>query len=397
MYSDKDLTQLPDSRAIPFVAITTLVMAFSMLAGPLSIILMYALWLPLIYYKGQFTIRPSVGIIFPILFALYCLLSSIWSDYPAHSLYSATQYASMIMCAIIIAQRVNLNTFLKGIALGTTLVLMVPLLIDTTTAMRIFGSKNQIGFFAEISVFTSTLLFFHIKKSPQQLFAFCIMPFLISSICLITSHSASSVLSTAAVLTITALAYGVGTFSKTARLPILLLILFGAFTIAFSLYAFQIDLQGEVLEFFGKDRTLTGRTDLWADGLSFAKQRLVLGDGYSAFWMQGRPEAERLWAEFYIDAKTGFHFHNLFVQTLVDLGITGLILLITMLGVLVIRSMKNLLRHGALLGTLFPLGLSFLFLTRSLVEVDILNAYGIGPLLFFSALPRQMIGNNTSC
>ena len=75
---------------------------------------------------------------------------------------------------------------------------------------------------------------------------------------------------------------------------------------------------------FGKDATLTGRTYLWAEGLAAARENPFLGVGYQAYWVQGFPEAERLWEEFYIGSRSGFHFHNTYIEVLVELGFVGL-------------------------------------------------------------------------
>ncbi|TGV63220.1 O-antigen ligase family protein, partial [Mesorhizobium sp. M00.F.Ca.ET.158.01.1.1] len=92
-----------------------------------------------------------------------------------------------------------------------------------------------------------------------------------------------------------------------------------------------------VLGIFGKDSTLTGRTYLWEQGWNAAMRSPILGVGYAAYWVQGFAEAERLWNEFYITTRTGFHFHNTYVEALVELGFTGavlisLIMLRTLLG-----------------------------------------------------------------
>ncbi len=77
----------------------------------------------------------------------------------------------------------------------------------------------------------------------------------------------------------------------------------------------------------GKDSTLTGRTYLWQQGIEAAKASPLVGVGYQAYWVQGFSEAERLWEEFYIGSRAGFHFHNTFIEAVVETGLIGLILL----------------------------------------------------------------------
>ena len=383
-----DYVAIPSFLGISFVAITTIIMAYSHLVSVIPILIMYAMWFPFLYYKKSFTLRPSIDIALPLVFAVYCIISSVWSDYPGHSLYSSIQYLSMILCSIIIARRMSFSDFLKGISLGVFLVLICTFHTGSFSFSGLFGSKNQVGFFAEIGILVSIFLLFSSKQSILQKIAYAVFPLIISLICLGLSHSVASVISTVTVLAACVVGVFIGKTSRSTRPVFLSLTLLGSIIIGFSLYAFDINPQAEILAFFGKDSTLTGRTDLWKYGLTYAAQNPVLGNGYSAFWVEGRPAAEALWEEFYIPNKTGFHFHNLFIQTLVDLGAIGLMVLLAAIATLSLKSIGALIRDGAALYTIFPLALTFMFLTRSFVEVDILNAFGIGPLLFFSMYPR---------
>ncbi len=127
---------------------------------------------------------------------------------------------------------------------------------------------------------------------------------------------------------------------------------------------------------------------MWKYGITYASQNPVLGNGYSAFWMEGRPAAEALWEEFFIPTKIGFHFHNVFIQTWVDMGLIGVVIITTMILIYCYKSTKAIIQNGDNSVSILLLGLSFMFLIRAFVEVDILNAFGIGPLLFFSMFPR---------
>lgn len=382
------LTPIPQPIAIAFVAMTTLIMAYSHHVSVIPILIMYAMWFPFLYYKKEFTLRLSKNIIFVLLFSGYCLLSTIWSDYPGKSLYSATQYLSMILCALIIFQRTSLETFLKGLSIGVFLVLLPPLAMGQESYGYLFGSKNMVGFFSQIGTICSIFVLASSRNKFIQKIIFGALPLLISLAGLALSQSASSVISTATVLSICGLGFFIGKLPQSFRAINLILAVFGAASIIFCLHAFQIDLYGEVLEMFGKDRTLTGRTDLWADGLGFAMNHPLLGNGYSAFWVQGRPEAEVLWEEFYIKERMGFHFHNLYIQTWVDLGLIGLFFIVSIVFTFCYTSIKRVINEGSTIMSVLLLGLAFMFLTRSFVEVDIINPFGIGPFILFSTFFR---------
>ena len=91
--------------------------------------------------------------------------------------------------------------------------------------------------------------------------------------------------------------------------------------------ALNLGLMDFILGIFGKDSTLTGRTYLWEQGWNAAQKSPILGVGYAAYWVQGFAEAERLWNEFYITTRTGFHFHNTYIEALVELGFVGVALI----------------------------------------------------------------------
>lgn len=63
----------------------------------------------------------------------------------------------------------------------------------------------------------------------------------------------------------------------------------------------------------GREENLTGRTEIWATLIPFAMQNLFIGHGYGGFWT---PE---------IVAMTSTHAHNGYLDTILDLGLIGLV------------------------------------------------------------------------
>lgn len=143
--------------------------------------------------------------------------------------------------------------------------------------------------------------------------------------------------------------------------------------------------QDALLGAFGKDATLTGRTYLWATGLEAAAQTPVLGVGYQAYWVQGFPEAERLWQEFYINARSGFHFHNSYIEVLVELGAVGFATLVLVLLRVLFGHLGRLLNDRRNQASYVMFGIALMLLIRSFVEVDLLQPYVIGSFLLYYA------------
>ena len=340
-------------------------------------------------------LKPVAGSIFILLLPLLCSYSVFWSQVPQRSLYFGLQFVSMVACTIIITRVCSLLALIKGLAYGSAAVLLIAFLSNNyqpdyftgeSLLVGYFGSKNQVGLFADVCILTTMLLLF--EKKPLFLKLVPMLPLIgLGTVALYFSHSASSLLSLAAVLGVTAAAYVITRFSPKMR-PILMVLGMAFVALAFFYTAiFNLDLQSATLQSVGKDATLTGRTYLWSEGIKAGLTRPWLGYGYSAFWAPGQPLAERYWSEFDITSPTGFHFHNSFIQTFVDVGVFGLLLIIgVVVGNLVI-SLRRLVRDGLTMETTYVLGVSCLFLIRAFVEVDFLGQYGIGTLLVYSVIP----------
>lgn len=378
-----DFPKIKDRYAIGFVALSTVIMAYSYLLNIIPILVFYMIWMAHILLGRQFVLRPGRDIVLPALFAGYCLFTIFWSDYPRSTLIMSLEFASMIVCTAIMTRTVTFSALLKGLSLGVFLVLIITFRTGSFSFSGLFGSKNQVGFYAEIGIFTAGFLFFHLRGRAWQALIFTLPVFFLSAACLALSSSASSLVS---LLVSVAVCMAVGLAAAAPRglgSVVIGLMIFAAATVAVAMAAFQIDVQGEILESLGKDPTLTGRTWLWEQGVEIGMSKLVLGHGYAGFWVPGQADAERMWQEFHIHKKTGFHFHNIFIQTFVDLGLIGLVMMVLMAVGSVSMMIVRTLKEGANAENLFLLGLAVMFLVRSFAEVDVLGPFGIGVLLFY--------------
>ncbi len=102
--------------------------------------------------------------------------------------------------------------------------------------------------------------------------------------------------------------------------------------------------------------------------------------------MQGFSEPERLWEEFFIGSRSGFHFHNTYIETAVELGVIGaLVLAVTVIATLW-GHLRRLIEDVRNDESYLLFGIMVLLLIRSFVEIDILTPYNVGTfLLYFSA------------
>lgn len=86
-----------------------------------------------------------------------------------------------------------------------------------------------------------------------------------------------------------------------------------------------------LLEAVGRDPTLTGRTVLWEWGLRAIAERPVVGWGFTGYFNSPQGAIPSLYVPEFDDYVIA-HFHNSYIQTAVDLGLLGLLVLILVLG-----------------------------------------------------------------
>lgn len=85
-----------------------------------------------------------------------------------------------------------------------------------------------------------------------------------------------------------------------------------------------------LLEITGRDPTLTGRTILWEWGYRAIAERPVAGWGFTGYFNSAEGAIPSLYVPEF-DNYDIAHFHNSYIQTAVDLGMLGLMILIVIL------------------------------------------------------------------
>ena len=386
-------TQLGKNIGLLAVTLSIVIMAYAGLFGIAPILVFYAIWLPQIFMKGSAIAMPTRDTALYYLFCFYLILSTLWSDYRGVSLYTSLEYTSLMVCTVIMCRIVLYETWVKGVALGCFLTSLVALgshnyasdpFSDSASLVGYFGSKNQVGLYAEVGILAAFTLYFFQKKLIGKI-VFSAIPFLICAWALYACKSASSDISLVMTLCGMLVAYWISRLPQRLRGAAWMAAI--AMVAVFAAIILITGLDELILKGFGKDSTLTGRTYLWGKGLHIGMRNPVLGDGYEAFWMVGRPEAEAFWYEFKIPARSGFHFHDLFIQVFVDLGFIGVIMMALILFGGFYKSARATIRYGMHLETAFPFAIMVMLLIRAIVEVDLIGTFAIGPVLLYSTMP----------
>ncbi|MBB2971364.1 O-antigen ligase [Mesorhizobium sp. RMAD-H1] len=374
------------------VTVSVFVFAYSARFGQVSILLFYAVWLPLVLVDYRYVIGNYARFYWILAFALFACLSFTWSAAPAVTLRASIQYMTTIVCALIASRTIDTRTFASGISLGVGLVLLYSLafgqyhydaLDGSYSFVGAFSSKNQLGFFASLGLYFVFASFFVLRTS--LLWRCIALPLgVLSGYCMVASSSATSIIATLATFMVVVTVGLVLKFSPRNRRAFFIIGL--VIAIAIAIVALNAGVVGMILGAFGKDTTLTGRTYLWDQGLRAAHEAPILGVGYYAYWVQGFSEAERLWDEFYIASRGGFHFHNTYIEVLVELGYVGLVLISLIMLRVLFGYLRRLLTESYTPQAHLMFGIAILLLIRSFFEIDFMTPYTIGAfLLYYSA------------
>jgi exopolysaccharide production protein ExoQ len=373
------------------VAVSIFVFAYSSRFGQVSVLAYYACWLPLVLVDPSQALGDYRRFAWVSAFAVFACLSVFWSAAPSVTARAGVQFLSHVVCALIAARTVGVRTLSLGALAGVCAVLLYSFafgqynydpLDGTYSFVGAFSSKNQLGLFSSLGIYFAFagLLILRERGSAGVLALVCGT---MSIVALAKAQSATSVLAIAVTLAGLVCLMIAMRFSPSVRkggmLAGLLLAVVVAF-VALNMGAFDL-----VLGAFGKDSTLTGRTYLWSQGWAATGQAPLLGVGYQAYWVQGFSEAERLWEEFYIGSRSGFHFHNTYIEVLVELGSVGFLLIALLMIRVPLGLLLRLVSARSDPASFILFGVALMFLVRSFVEVDVINPYVVGSFLLYYA------------
>jgi exopolysaccharide production protein ExoQ len=379
-------------------ALSFLVFAYSARFGQASILAYYALWLPLVLVDYRVVLGNYRKYLWLFAFGILACLSIFWSAAPGVTARAAVQYLTHIVCALIAMRILDIRTLTLGAVTGVALVLLYSMafgryeydvLDGTFSFVGAFDSKNQLGLYASLGIYFSFAAVFVLGERRGWMIGSGIVG-LISAYCLLAAQSATSVITTAAVV---ALCVGMRVIlllsPRNRKLLFTAASVSGIVLAVAGVYLGATDL---ILGAFGKDSTLTGRTYLWQQGIAAAVQHPLFGIGYQAYWVQGFSEPERLWEEFFITARGGFHFHNTFIETTVETGLVGCLLLCMVLVSGIFGHLKRLLGDLRNNESYVLFGIATLLLIRAFVEIDMLNPYQVGSFLLYFIAGKLTIG-----
>lgn len=286
------------------------------------------------------------------LFVLICLISAVWSDYPVLSIKRSFQL--FVIFLVIIEALVNIESsiLLKQLKIVVSAYLFfnlyagrfVPAATDPIfqTWRGIEIQKNHLAQTCIYCLLSSVVFFSFDKKLLQKLYDGLLI--FVSVFLIYKAHSSTAILVLAMIVFVGIIFQIESIFSKFGFGRSLLTLIF-LFLIGFILIflIFSSEIFGLIPGYFGKDMTLSGRSDIWKFVWSDIQKSLLLGYGFATYWIMGSPRLE-----IFADLFEGFQVnqaHNGFLEIILQLGIVGTVFflfLIVMYGNRMFRVNNNL-------------------------------------------------------
>ncbi|MGU3390546.1 O-antigen ligase family protein [Sphingomonas sp. M1A8_2b] len=324
-----------------------------------------------------------------LVFPLLAMISTIWSDAPERTLRAAIQLMLTVMTAIIVCRRVSGPTLIAVLfaayaAMCLASLVELPAAISRRVPMTgLFDSKNQFAFVAHL-LFALGLAVLADRRQNALLRIGALATIPLSLVLVALAQSAGAGTSVAVTLVTFPAVLVLGRVRPSLRIAIVVgMVLMVVLALAFlpDILAAWTDFQVHVLK---KDATLTGRTYLWDFAARITAERPLLGHGYYAFWRVGNIDAEGLWRWGGIANRSGFNFHNIFVEMKVDLGWVGAILfLITCAGIAAAGLVRQLTK--ATVPVAFLLSLLIVLYIRSYAESTLIGPFNMLTFLWVAA------------
>lgn len=372
---------------LTFLSLTCLNLAIGL--GPILLVGFLGAWTMYALAWPARSIDHMLRTLLPWAFPLLALASLLWSQAPMATTRHALQLLTVTGFGILMARAQPMRSFvsafmcmmLTSVLAGTVLGRSVAIgLTNETALIGIFGSKNNFALMVSFMLLSAVA----VLPDPRQP---RILRLLALLCCVLAPPYMVLTKSVGAIITLGIALGTFGTFALASRLPararpglFLGAVLLGMGGFGLFLILESSGILAEMLRSFGKDTTLTGRTFLWQRAAQLIDLKPLLGVGYQAFWVQESVEAEGLWRLAKNTVRYGFHFHNLYYATAVELGYVGVAVLGVSLGTLAVTILVNAVRRPGF-DLAFLASLVVIFFARAFIELDFIMPFTLGSLL----------------
>lgn len=320
--------------------------------------------------------------------AAWGAMSVFWSPYPAAAFRVSLLIVCSVLVTIIIGSRYSPRQFFKCVVIaGIFVTLYSATFWSTIGTGGPYASKNFLAIhmlFAYIAFVTAALD----KRTPLLFSALLLALAGLAGFIIYKSDAVSSLLlmmgATAVLIVIKLFFVGL----KGLRGARTLLFFFaGSVTLLGALFFLNYldpKVVDDFLALFGKDSSLTGRTDLWAAAKKVMADNPVLGIGLEGFWQYDVGAAQSLVENDHKEYGTKLGFHSAYLEAGAHLGLVGLTMFIlSVLWATFVISMAFLRNPSMVSAGFFTM--MIVCLTSSFTESFLSASLNIPVTLFFGA------------
>jgi len=308
----------------------------------------YRVTVPMLLKSWPLTLLPILG-----------LLSVGWTNYPDSAIRIAILHLITPFLLVTIAARLRGEEIIRVFMIaGAGVVLYSVPFYATLPEGGPFAQKNILAYHMMIITLMSFAVVLNEKEHVLlRLMAtvFCGTAFVFQ---MIADSATSMVFSLGGFAALLAVKFIWTNAEKVANLRV---IVFGAVVAALLAVVLALSMMpqnqivSDFLNLFGKDATLTGRTDIWKAAEMASSEHPWLGVGLDGFWQYNTGLAATLAELTYKDPGTNISFHSAFWEIRVHLGFVGLGIFLWALTWSGLRMLGLWLKNGSVVNSTFLL------------------------------------------
>lgn len=320
--------------------------------------------------KIKINFLPVIALIF------WCAASVSWSDNPYRTIIFSSFIAMQALVAASICATMTYERFFSILKFTSTVILTLSLififlmpsygrmtLVFPGFWQGIFTHKNVLGQFCAIACIVYLVSYAEKRRATDLILT--ITTFFV----LYQTHSSTALLAVLASMVVLF-------FFTMRRIHALLILVMTVGLGAIAVIDFDTTWK-TALTVLGKSETLTGRTTVWTLAFDAISTHPILGFGFGAFWTSYEAERLRGLADWYVP-----HAHNGFLEVLLQIGVSGLVLFFIVL-YSALRNSLVAVRNTKLANRLFPVLFLVVFLVLGLAEITYLNINYLFQLILF--------------
>ena len=373
---------------LAFVSLFCFVLTLALTAAAAGVFIL--IWTLVALSRPGHALNALVRTPLPWALPLFAAASVLWSADPLDTGRHAAEFLVTTGTALVIVATLDARSFVSAYMCALLLACVISVAFGGTSVIYntgdvalvgVFGSKNEFSTITSVALFCCVGVLMD-PRQPTWLRGVGACGLALCPPLLWAGRSVGALVGDAVVLTTFAGLLALSQVDRTTRSMVVAgLCALAAVAVVLSSLAMSGHGMSGLLAAVGKNSTLTGRTYLWFRAEQLIQVHRLGGVGYQAFWVRENPEAEGLWRSMKIASRSGFHFHNIFYETKIELGYAGLVILLGTVAATVIAAIRRLSADWNVVSVLF-VSLLLFFVLRFYLEVDLLFPFAQGTFLF---------------